>query len=249
MPDGGRLTLETGTVVLDPGQIDADDEIRPGRYVMIAVTDNGAGIPASIRDKVFEPFFTTKGIGKGTGLGLSMVYGFVKQSGGHVRIDSEEGRGTSIRIFLPQAPAQAAQAPAVQPAGAVGGHETVLVVEDDASVRSYVTAQLKSLGYRTLEAANGTDALVIVDSGIGFDLLFTDVIMPGQMNGRVLAEQAVKRRPALKVLFTSGYTENAILNNGCLPSGVLLLPKPYRKAALARMVRQAVDMPAASSAA
>jgi signal transduction histidine kinase len=249
MPDGGRLTLETGTVVLGSGQIDADDEIRPGRYVMIAVTDNGAGIPASIRDKVFEPFFTTKGIGKGTGLGLSMVYGFVKQSGGHVRIDSEEGRGTSIRIFLPQAPAQAAQAPAVQPAGAVGGHETVLVVEDDASVRSYVTAQLKSLGYRTLEAANGTDALVIVDSGIGFDLLFTDVIMPGQMNGRVLAEQAVKRRPALKVLFTSGYTENAILNNGCLPSGVLLLPKPYRKAALARMVRQAVDMPAASSAA
>ena len=117
----------------------------------------------------------------------------------------------------------------------------ILVVEDDASVRSYVTAQLESLGYRTLEAANGADALVIVDSGIGFDLLFTDVIMPGEMNGRVLAEQAVKRRPALKVLFTSGYTENAILSNGCLPSGILLLAKPYRKAALARMVRQAVD--------
>jgi PAS domain S-box-containing protein len=123
MPDGGRLTLETATVVLDGSQIATDDEIRPGRYVMIAVTDNGSGIPASIRDKVFEPFFTTKGIGKGTGLGLSMVYGFVKQSGGHVSIDSEEGRGTSIRIFLPQAPAQAAQAPAAQPAGAVGGRE------------------------------------------------------------------------------------------------------------------------------
>jgi PAS domain S-box-containing protein len=249
MPDGGRLTLETGNVLLDRNSIDAREEVRPGRYVMIAVTDNGAGIPASIQDKVFEPFFTTKAVGKGTGLGLSMVYGFVKQSGGHVSIDSEEGRGTSIKIYLPQAPAQTGNPAATQPAGSAGGRETILVVEDDALVRKYVTAQLESLGYRTLEAANGTDALAIVDSDVGFELLFTDVIMPGAMNGRALAEQAVQRRPALKVLFTSGYTENAILNNGCLPAGVLLLPKPYRKAALAQMVRQAVGSDTALSAA
>ena len=250
MPEGGRLTLETGNVHLDADSAGRRDDVRSGRYVMIAVTDNGTGIPESIRDKVFEPFFTTKGIGKGTGLGLSMVYGFVRQSGGHIRIDSEEGRGTSIKIFLPQAPVQAESAAAdPQPPDAQGGHETILVVEDDALVRKYVTGQLASLGYRTLEAANGTEALAIVDSDIGFELMFTDVIMPGAMNGRALAEQALRRRPTLKVLFTSGYTENAILSNGCLPSGVLLLPKPYRKAALAQMVRQAVGSDRALNAA
>jgi signal transduction histidine kinase/ActR/RegA family two-component response regulator len=249
MPNGGRLTIETGNVFLDRNSLGAQDEIRPGRYVMIAVTDDGAGIPASIRDKVFEPFFTTKGIGKGTGLGLSMVYGFVKQSGGHIRIDSEVGRGTSIKIFLPQAPTQAEASTASQPAAAEGGRETILVVEDDALVRKYVTGQLQSLGYRTLEAANGAEALAIVDSDVEVELLFTDVIMPGSMNGRVLAEEAIKRRPALKVLFTSGYTENAILSNGCLPAGVLLLAKPYRKAALAHMVRQAVNSDLALNAA
>jgi signal transduction histidine kinase/ActR/RegA family two-component response regulator len=241
MPNGGRLTLETGNVVLDEDSVDARADIKSGRYVMIAVTDNGSGIPASIRDKVFEPFFTTKGLGKGTGLGLSMVYGFVKQSGGHVRIDSEEARGTSIKLFLPQATAQAKSSTSPEPAVVNGGRETILVVEDDPLVRKYVTSQLNSLGYRTLEAANGRDALAITDSEAEFELLFTDVIMPGSMNGRELAEEAVKRRPALKVLFTSGYTENAILSNGCLPSGVLLLPKPYRKTALAHMVRQAVN--------
>jgi signal transduction histidine kinase/ActR/RegA family two-component response regulator len=241
MPNGGRLTLETGNVVLDEDSVDARADIKSGRYVMIAVTDNGSGIPASIRDKVFEPFFTTKGLGKGTGLGLSMVYGFVKQSGGHVRIDSEEARGTSIKLFLPQATAQAKSSTSPEPAVVNGGRETILVVEDDPLVRKYVTSQLNSLGYRTLEAANGRDALAITDSEAEFELLFTDVIMPGSMNGRELAEEAVKRRPALKVLFTSGYTENAILSNGCLPSGVLLLPKPYRKTALAQMVRQAVN--------
>ncbi|HWF96472.1 MAG TPA: ATP-binding protein [Xanthobacteraceae bacterium] len=250
MPGGGRLTLETGNVHLDRNSAGTRDEIRSGRYVLIAVTDNGTGIPESIRDKVFEPFFTTKGIGRGTGLGLSMVYGFVKQSGGHIRIDSEEGRGTSIKIFLPLAPVQAESAATeAQLPGARGGRETILVVEDDALVRKYVTEQLESLGYRTLEAANGAEALAIVDSEIGFDLLFTDVIMPGSMNGRALAEQAVERRPTLKVLFTSGYTENAILSNGCLPSGVLLLPKPYRRSALAHMVRQALGSDQALNAA
>jgi signal transduction histidine kinase/CheY-like chemotaxis protein len=249
MPNGGRLTLETGNVHLDRNSLDARDDIRPGRYVMIAVSDNGAGIPDAIRDKVFEPFFTTKDIGKGTGLGLSMVYGFVKQSGGHIRLDSEVGRGTSIKIFLPQATAQAERSPDLQAAPVAGRRETILVVEDDALVRNYVTAQLESLGYRTLEAANGADALAVVDSEVGFELLFTDVIMPGALNGRALAEEAVRRRPSLKVLFTSGYTEKAILANGCLPAGVLLLPKPYRKAALARMIRQAVDSDMALDAA
>ena len=249
MPNGGRLTLETGNVVLDKDSVDAGTDIKSGRYVMIAVTDNGSGIPASIRDKVFEPFFTTKGLGKGTGLGLSMVYGFVKQSGGHIRIDSEEGRGTSIKLFLPQATAQARSSTSPELAAVKGGRETILVVEDDPLVRKYVTSQLNSLGYRTLEAANGRDALAITDSEAEFELLFTDVIMPGSMNGRELAEEAVKRRPTLKVLFTSGYTENAILSNGCLPSGVLLLPKPYRKPALAHMVRQAVNSDIAMNAA
>jgi PAS domain S-box-containing protein len=249
MPNGGRLTLATGNVHLDRDSLDARDDIRPGRYVMIAVTDSGTGIPDAIRDKVIEPFFTTKGIGKGTGLGLSMVYGFVKQSGGHIRIDSEVGRGTSIKIFLPQAPAQAERAADPQPAPVARRRETILVVEDDALVRTYVTGQLESLGYRTLEAANGADALAVVDSGVGFDLLFTDVIMPGAMNGRALAQEAVKRRPSLRILFTSGYTENAILANGCLPSGVLLLPNPYRKAVLARMVRQALHADMALDAA
>jgi CheY-like chemotaxis protein len=178
-----------------------------------------------------------------------MVYGFVKQSGGHIRIDSEVGCGTSIKIFLPQAPAQTERSTDPQPALVAGRRETILVVEDDALVRKYVTGQLESLGYRTLEAANGTDALAIVDSEVGFELLFTDVIMPGAINGRALAEEAVRRRPSLKVLFTSGYTENAIISNGCLPSDVLLLPKPYRKAALARLVRQAVHSETALDAA
>jgi CheY-like chemotaxis protein len=178
-----------------------------------------------------------------------MVYGFVKQSGGHIRIDSEVGSGTSIKIFLPQAPAQAERARDLQPAPVAGRRETILVVEDDALVRKYVTGQLESLGYRTLEAANGADALAVVDSDVGFELLFTDVMMPGAMNGRALAEEAVKRRPSLKVLFTSGYTENAIHANGCLPAGALLLPKPYRKAALARMVGQAVRSDTALDAA
>jgi PAS domain S-box-containing protein len=240
MPGGGRLTLETGNVFLGRDVIGARDEVSPGPYVMITVSDTGTGIPAAIRDKVFEPFFTTKGTGKGTGLGLSMVYGFIKQTGGHVRIESQEGRGTSIKLFLPQAAARAARTTDVPPVAAAGGCETILVVEDDALVRKYVTGQLESLGYRTLQAANGADALAIAGSDAAFDLLFTDVIMPGAMNGRELAEEAVKRRPALKVLFTSGYTENAILSDGRLPPDVLLLPKPYRKAALAQMVRQAL---------
>jgi CheY-like chemotaxis protein len=170
-----------------------------------------------------------------------MVYGFVKQSGGHLRIHSEEGRGTTIKLYLPRAPAQAGEAIAVQPATAVGGRETILIVEDDALVRKYVTAQLQSLGYRTLQAGNAAEALAVTDSGVDFDLLFTDIIMPGSMNGRQLAHEVARRRASLKVLFTSGYTENALLDHGRLPPGVLLLAKPYRKSELAQMLRQALE--------
>jgi PAS domain S-box-containing protein len=250
MPDGGKLTLETRNVVLDPSYAESNSEVQPGSYVMIAVSDTGTGIPEALREKVFEPFFTTKEVGKGTGLGLSMVYGFVKQSGGHIKIYSEEGHGTTIRIYLPQARGHAERSADMAPAPSVeGGSETVLVVEDDKLVRTYVTAQLQSLGYKTLSAANAAEALVLVDRGAAFDLLLTDVIMAGLMNGRQLADEMAKRRSPLKVLFTSGYTENALIHHGRLDAGVLLLAKPYRKSDLARMVRVALDTNPASKAA
>jgi PAS domain S-box-containing protein len=218
MPHGGKLIVETGSAFLDDNYTSAHTDVRPGHYVLIAVSDTGTGIPAGILDKVFNPFFTSKGPGKGTGLGLSMVYGFVKQSAGHISIYSEEGHGTTIKMYLPPATEasvtpETALAPALQ-----GGHETILVVEDDKLVRDYVLTQLHSLGYVTLDAANAAEALAIVESGRAFDLLFTDVIMPGAMNGRQLANTLQKTMPGLKVLFTSGYTENAIIHHGRLDS-------------------------------
>jgi len=214
-------------------------DVRPGRYAMIAVSDTGTGIPAEALDKVFNPFFTSKGPGKGTGLGLSMVYGFVKQSAGHIMIYSEEGHGTTIKMYLPPA---AGTAPADEPTlvpTVEGGHERILVVEDDKLVRDYVLTQLHSLGYVTLDAANAAEALAIVNAGHPFDLLFTDVIMPG-LNGRQLSDEILKVRPGLKVLFTSGYAENAIIHHGRLDEGVLLLAKPYRKSDMAVMIRKAL---------
>jgi CheY-like chemotaxis protein len=242
MPNGGKLVLETSNVVLDHNYARSNSDVRPGNYVLIAVSDTGGGIPEAIRDKVFEPFFTTKEVGKGTGLGLSMVYGFAKQSGGHIKVYSEEGHGTTFKIYLPQAGAKGELI--VEPpfdSQIDGGHETVLIVEDDALVRASVTAQIQSLGYQTLSAANAAEALAIADDGTQFDLLFTDVIMPGKMNGRQLAEEMVRRRSPLKVLFTSGYTEDAVIHHGRLDPGVLLLAKPYRKLELARMLRRALD--------
>jgi CheY-like chemotaxis protein len=241
MPGGGKLTLETRNVYLDEGYASTQSEVAVGNYVMIAVSDTGTGIPAANLDKVFDPFFTTKAVGKGTGLGLSMVFGFVKQSGGHVKIYSEEGHGTSVKLYLPRStglPETTTEAQATS--AVVGGDETVLIVEDDALVRKYVITQIESLGYATLEAANAAEALAIIDNGGDIDLLFTDVIMPGGMNGRQLVDEALKRRPQLKALFTSGYTENAILHHGRLDAGVLLLAKPYRKPELARMLRVAL---------
>jgi PAS domain S-box-containing protein len=243
MPYGGKLMIETGDAYLDEAYVRANREVRPGHYVMVAVSDTGRGIPAAIRDKVFEPFFTTKAPGKGTGLGLSMVYGFVKQSGGHIKIYSEEGQGTTIKIYLPQARETDKVLEIVPAAPVEGGQETVLIVEDDALVRNFVTGQLKSLGYTTLVAGNAAEALKLIDQGATLDLLFTDVIMPGTMNGRQLAEEVVKRLPSVKVLFTSGYTQNAIFHHGRLDPDIILLPKPYRKADLARMVRVALSNP------
>jgi CheY-like chemotaxis protein len=170
-----------------------------------------------------------------------MVYGFVKQSGGHIKVYSEEGHGTTIKIYLPRAVGHMQQPVDSQVVTAGGGHESILVVEDDSLVRDYVVAQLRSLGYSTFTAKNATEALAIIDDATKLDLLFTDVIMPGSMNGRQLADEAVKRRPSLKVLYTSGYTENAIVHHGRLDPGVLLLAKPYRKSDLALMVRKAFE--------
>ena len=240
MPNGGKLLLETRNVVLDEAYAQANPDVRPGPYVMLAVSDTGTGMSQEIQDKVFEPFFTTKEVGKGSGLGLSMVYGFVKQSGGHIRIYSEVGHGTTIRLYLPPAQGQAEAAPAPT-APLAHGNETIMVVEDDALVRNFVTAQLQSLGYRTLAAADGPAAMAMIEKGQPFDLLFTDVIMPGGMTGRQLAEEVAKRRPGIKVLYTSGYTDNAIVHQGRLDPGVLLLTKPYRKSQLADMIRRALS--------
>jgi PAS domain S-box-containing protein len=239
MPEGGQLMLETANVVLDAGYAQNHADVRPGAYVMIAVSDTGTGMPAEVRDKVFEPFFTTKETGKGTGLGLSMVYGFVKQSGGHIKVYSEEGHGTSIKLYLPAANGGAdASIPVVVPARGAG--EIIMVVEDDALVRGFVIAQLQSLGYRTVAAADGRAALEYVESGQPFDLLFTDVVMPGGLTGRQLAVEVTRHQPGTKILYTSGYTENSIVHHGRLDQGVMLLSKPYRKSELASIIRLAL---------
>jgi signal transduction histidine kinase/CHASE3 domain sensor protein/CheY-like chemotaxis protein len=242
MPNGGKLTLETSNVVLDGDYARVHDGVAPGHYTLIVVNDTGSGIPEAIRDKVFEPFFTTKEVGRGTGLGLSMVYGFVKQSGGHISLNSERGVGTSINIYLPRASEQTEGPSETLPVVPLqGGAETILVTEDDAMVRTHVVAQLTSLGYKTLAAANAAQALGILEQGEHIDLLFTDVVMPGEMNGRDLADEVLKRRPSARVLFTSGYTEKVLSHNGQLDPGLQLLAKPYRKADLARMIRIALS--------
>jgi signal transduction histidine kinase/FixJ family two-component response regulator len=242
MAEGGQLTIETSNVVLDDSYASMNGEVTAGNYVMVAVTDSGHGIPANILENVFEPFFTTKEIGKGSGLGLSMVYGFVKQSNGHIKIYSEKDHGTTVRIYLPQAAGAALPAAELESTAVIeGGNENILIVEDDDLVRTFVVGQIQSLGYVTLSAVNADEALVFINSAKPIDLLFTDMIMPGSMNGRQLADLALRRRPSLKVLFTSGYTENTVIHYGRLDAGVLLLAKPYRKADLARMIRSALD--------
>ncbi len=248
MPGGGKLILETGNMMLDASVATIHAEkVPPQPYVMIAVTDTGVGIPAVIRDRVFEPFFTTKDVGQGTGLGLSMVYGFVKQSGGHIKIDSKEGHGTTFQLYLPRS--SESVAPIERPVTAAeGGEETILVVEDDALVRRYVVAQLESLRYEVLAAASGREALDMVAAGRAFDLLFTDVILGRGHNGPALADEIQRLRPGVKVLYTSGYTKNEMATDGGrIDPGVALIHKPYRKIELARKIR-AVLGTASSSA-
>ena len=242
MPQGGKLTIETENVHLDSGYAARNAEVTPGDYAMLAVSDSGVGMPPTVIERALQPFFTTKGPGKGTGLGLSMVYGFVKQSGGHMKIYSEVGHGTTMRLYLPSATGEkaSAEAPPLE-AGLPRGNETVLVVEDDAQVRKLVVSQLAGLGYRVLEAPDGPAAEAILEGGQPIDLLFTDIVMPGGMTGHQLVERARRRLPGLKVLFTSGYTENAILHQGRLDPGVHLLSKPYKKLDLAREIRRVLD--------
>jgi CheY-like chemotaxis protein len=246
MPQGGRLLIETGNVQLDAADAQGQPDVQPGPYVMLEVSDTGIGIPPELLGRVFEPFFTTKEKGKGTGLGLAMTYGFVKQSGGHVSIASQPGQGTTVRLYLPRA----AEAAALRGDGAgkgapsVGGIETILLVEDDELVRRYAQAQLAALGYRVLHAEDGQQALRLLQGGEPVDLLFTDVVMPG-MSGRELARQALAQRPRLRVLYTSGYTEDAIVRDGRLEAGVHLLAKPYRRDELARSIRGLLDAPPA----
>jgi PAS domain S-box-containing protein len=243
MADGGKLLLETSLAVLDDAYVAANPGVAPGGYIMVAVSDTGSGMPAEVRDRAFEPFFTTKEAGKGSGLGLSMVYGFTKQSGGHVKIYSEEGHGTTIRLYLPPARADTQIAP-VTHGPMPYGTETILVVEDDPLVHDFVLAQLHSLGYSTIAVTTGAAALAVVTSGRAFDLLFTDVIMPGGMTGKELADEVRRLRPGMRVLYTSGYTDNAMAVHGRIDHAAQLLAKPYRRSELAQMVRAALDAPA-----
>ena len=242
MAEGGKLTIETGNIFLDESYSNMNNDVAAGDYVMIAVSDSGSGIPAHTLERVFEPFFTTKGVGKGSGLGLSMVYGFVKQSGGHIMIYSAEGRGTTVRIYLPQATGAAQPSLKVMTApGVERGRETILIVEDDQMVRPLVVRQIQSLGYVALTAATAEEALIVLDGGQEINLLFTDLMMPGGMNGRLLADEALRRKPSLKILFTSGYSDDEVSHDGRLDDGVLLLAKPYRKSDLARMIRSVLS--------
>jgi len=246
MPEGGRLTIETANTALDESYAATDAEVIPGQYVMIAVSDTGRGMPPETAARVFEPFFTTKEAGKDTGLGLSMVYGFVKQSGGHVTVYSEEGRGTSVKLYFPRrtggggAARQEAATAVLAPRASAG--EAILLVEDNAEVRAYSAAVLAELGYRVLEAADADAALAILGSGAPVDLLFTDVVLPGR-SGRDLAASAAELRPGLKVLFTTGYSRNAIVHHGRLDGGVQLISKPFTFDQLAARVRDVLDRP------
>ncbi|KZD06193.1 hypothetical protein AUP43_11145 [Oceanibaculum pacificum] len=240
MPDGGSLTIETSNTYLDSAYAGSHMEVKSGEYVLIAVTDTGAGIPPDILRKVFDPFFTTKEKGKGTGLGLSMVYGFIKQSEGHVSIYSEVGHGTTVKLYLPKASQEVDPAEPVGEIALEQGGETILMVEDNELVRSHVETRLRKLGYNILTASNGPEALAIFRDRPDIDLLFTDIIMPGGMNGKQLADEARRIKPNIRTLFTSGYTENAINHQGRLESRVYLLSKPYSYADLARMIRIAL---------
>mgnify|MGYP006272782973 CR=1 FL=1 len=243
MPGGGQLTIETANTQLDERHAAMHDELAPGEYVMVAISDTGLGMKADVMEQAFEPFFTTKKVGKGSGLGLSMVYGFVKQSKGHIKIYSEPDQGTTIRLYFPKDAGEdedTSQETASLQETPRGHGERVLVVEDDEMVRHYTSEALVQLNYQIYEAAQAQEALQrLAEHSI--DLLFTDIVMPGGMNGKELADEARKRNPGIRVLFTSGYTENAIIHHGRLDSDVYLLSKPFSKEELAHKVRLALN--------
>jgi CheY-like chemotaxis protein len=243
MPNGGKLMLETANVTFDPDSVGRYPELKPGDYVMLAISDTGTGMTEEVKARVFEPFFSTKGVGQGTGLGLSTCYGIIKQSGGHISVYSELGRGTTFKIYLPQVgpqlaiPIQRLDSPELP-----SGTETILLVEDDPALREMAATLLRRLGYTVLTAGNGVEALSVKhDRNNGhIDLLFTDVVMP-HMSGKELADRVRAMYPHTRILFTSAYTENAIVHQGVLEQGVALLQKPFTPSALARKVREELD--------
>jgi nitrogen-specific signal transduction histidine kinase len=241
MPSGGRLIIETKNVTLDRAYVERqeDEDVQPGEYAMLSVSDTGRGMPPEILSRVFEPFFTTKEVGKGTGLGLSMVYGFIKQSRGHIAIYSEVGHGTTVKMYFRRSEAPSTVAVATRRGPLPGGSERILVVEDEPEVRAIVGEQLRSLGYDVSETGSAEDALAALQSG-RFDLVLTDVVMPGRLNGKGLSDEIERRWPRTRIVFMSGYSENALVHDGQLGRGVMLLPKPHLKADLAMIIRRAL---------
>jgi nitrogen-specific signal transduction histidine kinase len=242
MPSGGTLIIETANALLDELYARSHLEVRPGRYVLLSITDTGVGMPPEVQSHLFEPFFTTKELGKGTGLGLATCHGIVKQAGGHITVTSAPGHGTTFRIFLPRVERASADAvPAVLKPPLRGGHETVLVAEDESAVRGLASLTLRAHGYTVLEASTGTEALALVERGTRvIDLLVSDVVMPG-LNGRDLAERFRVLRPGIPVLFISGHAETTIAHQGILDAGVEFLAKPFTPDRLARRVREILD--------
>ena len=241
MPEGGKLTIETSNAYLDEGYCQQHAGVAPGQYILIAVTDNGGGMSAETIDRAFEPFFTTKEAGKGTGLGLSQVYGFMKQSEGHVKIYSESGEGTTIKLYLPRRDGNEAAHSADEPVSSERGRaETILIVEDDDGVRQYASEILRDLNYQIIEAKDSATALRLLDADKKFDLLLTDVVLPGK-NGRELATEVERRRPGTKVIFMTGYSRNAIVHHGRLDPGTALIQKPLIERVLAQKIRQILD--------
>ena len=243
MPNGGKLVIETANTALGEDDVEDSADVVPGRYVMIAVTDSGAGMPPHVQARAFEPFFTTKEVGKGTGLGLSMVFGFARQSGGHAKIASEMGRGTTVKIYLPSVKSKAVKAGRADLSDSFHprGSERILVVEDDPLVRDFVVGQLADLGYETLSVSNGPEAMKILTTGEAVDLLFSDIVMPGGINGRELAQQALRLRPQLKILLTSGYSEKSAASHDGVSVMLSILSKPYGRKQLASAIRGALD--------
>jgi PAS domain S-box-containing protein len=241
MPGGGKLLIETQNATLDEDYAVHNPDVVAGDYAMLAVTDTGIGMSPGVLARVYDPFFTTKEVGKGTGLGLSMVYGFIKQSNGHIKVYSEPGRGTTFKLFLPRTAQASDQATPVEKPAMPRGDERVLVVEDEPAVRASIVGQLASLGYDVAQAADGAAGLAAFEAASRpYDLLLTDVLMPG-MDGKALAAVVAERWPATRIVFMSGYAESAIVHHGNIDAGVLLLSKPFRKSELARTVRQALD--------